>query len=506
MTVNASIGFFGKLPCNGDFLQRRVPQSFLDVWDPWLQECIHASRGDLQETWLSTYLTSPLWRFVLTDSVCGSGAYAGILAPSMDRVGRYFPLTVVAQIDIDLSPLEFSTQNMAWFDALDALVIRAFEEESIDLEWFDSQVTELGNTLGDEKESDSRQLAGLLAGSAFPHQHSAWRVPLRTAQGLQSAINAFAYRELSAQLRPISVWWTEGSGALTASWLNLRGLPQPTSFAAMLDGRWKNYGWNDLGEFAENSRPAGPAQFAEPASPDSQILLEPAAPQVTLPNVQLSAVEANRTAFITRADIGLWAVASTEWDADPSAVRLISDALQQLPAASSLTGLVESARHAMVEANRGLAQLAMRDIQSIESHANVVVLLLSGAECALLSAGDVQTFRIRGRLIEAVDLPTDTARESPPDSGSLMELLLGVPQSMHGVGGSNFRDMNVHYERMLREDQWILCARALLREADVARLAATVASGLGIDARGIADMLSPQMHPDEIAPILSLEL
>src|SRR5258708_24084918 len=118
MVAQSSVGFFGKLPCNGDFIERRVPQAFIEVWDPWLQQCVHASRESLQEAWLPSYLTSPLWRFVLSESVCGSGAYAGLLAPSVDRVGRYFPLTIVTQIDVAVCPLHFATHRAAWLAAL----------------------------------------------------------------------------------------------------------------------------------------------------------------------------------------------------------------------------------------------------------------------------------------------------------------------------------------------------------------------------------------------------
>src|SRR6202035_4615548 len=140
MPSNASVGVFGKLPSNGDFLQRRVPQAFLDVWDPWLQECVHASRESLQEAWLPAYLTSPVWRFVLPEAICGSGAYAGILAPSVDRVGRYFPMTIVTQVDVDANPLDFALQRRSWFDALESLLVTAVGEAEVDLEWFDAQV------------------------------------------------------------------------------------------------------------------------------------------------------------------------------------------------------------------------------------------------------------------------------------------------------------------------------------------------------------------------------
>ena len=49
------------------------------------------SRDALGEGWLETYLTAPVWRFALAAGCCGPAA-AGIWLPSVDRVGRYYPL------------------------------------------------------------------------------------------------------------------------------------------------------------------------------------------------------------------------------------------------------------------------------------------------------------------------------------------------------------------------------------------------------------------------------
>ena len=91
--------FYGKLPARGDFLTRSLSREFINRWDDWLQSGMNASRQALGEAWLDTYLTSPLWRFVLPAGICGNTAFAGVLMPSMDKVGRYFPMTVVRQID-----------------------------------------------------------------------------------------------------------------------------------------------------------------------------------------------------------------------------------------------------------------------------------------------------------------------------------------------------------------------------------------------------------------------
>ncbi len=101
VTASATVGFFGKLPCRGDFVRRRVPDEFVSAWDEWLQQCLTQSREQLVnawgDRWRDAYLSGPIWRFVLAEGVCGTGAYAGVVMPSVDRVGRCFPLTIVTQ-------------------------------------------------------------------------------------------------------------------------------------------------------------------------------------------------------------------------------------------------------------------------------------------------------------------------------------------------------------------------------------------------------------------------
>jgi type VI secretion system protein ImpM len=505
MPSTASVGFFGKLPCNGDFLQRRVPQAFLDVWDPWLQECVHASRETLQEGWLPAYLTSPVWRFVLPEAICGSGAYAGILAPSVDRVGRYFPMTIVTQVDVDANPLDLAIERRPWFDALESLLVTALGESEIDLEWFDAQVIEYTHFLDGGLDPSGPALKDLFQRSQFPKQGEYWRTPLASAASLQAAVNAFTYRELSAQLRPASVWWSEGSGSAAPAWLSLRGLPAPDRFAALLNGQWAQQGWQDLGELPI-TREISVHVESESASQATMVDSIPLAqPRVTVPEVQLSAIESNRAAFIIRPELGLWAVAATDRDLDPTAVRMIADALQQLTAAPSLSALVEAVRLTLTEVHRNLSRLAVRDVQRIDAWANVVTLLSSGTECAFLSAGKVQKFCVRARALQAVDDAQDIEDAPSPAPGSLMDLLTESVNS-RGLGTSNFQGFRTHYERLLREDHWILCARPLLGDLAVSRLAAAAASAMPINAATIVEMLRNGAADQEVPPIMTVEI
>ena len=109
-------GFYGKVPVLGDFVSQRLPISFIKNWDTWLQNGLSASQQELGDDWLDIYLTSPIWRFALRPGVCGADACAGILMPSVDRVGRYFPLTLATKIDASQSLPALFIGAADWFD------------------------------------------------------------------------------------------------------------------------------------------------------------------------------------------------------------------------------------------------------------------------------------------------------------------------------------------------------------------------------------------------------
>jgi type VI secretion system protein ImpM len=194
-----TVGFYGKLPCRGDFLQRRVPREFVDPWDAWLQECLTESRRQLQERWLDTYLVSPVWRFAMAGGLCGESAYAGALLPSVDLVGRYFPLTIVARWEVAVSPLMMACGRDSWFELVQVLALEALEAPVLDLDDFDRRVAALGSRIDVTGQSPS-------------------------------------FQELERRSNPVSLWWTEGSNDPDPARLCVSGLPDSGGFAAMLAG------------------------------------------------------------------------------------------------------------------------------------------------------------------------------------------------------------------------------------------------------------------------------
>jgi type VI secretion system protein ImpM len=207
------VGFYGKLPCRGDFLHRRVPADFVDAWDAWLQKSLHESQRTLQGAWLDSYLTGPVWRFVLAAGVCGDGAYAGILVPSVDRVGRYFPLTVIAKLEADDCLLDIACGDSDWLAAAELLVIDAIAAEALDFDAFDEQVALLRD-----------------------------RISFDAPLSLQGAVNAFAWPQMARTLQPLALWWSSGSAGSTLRWSITQGLPEPQAFAPMLSGEWGGAG------------------------------------------------------------------------------------------------------------------------------------------------------------------------------------------------------------------------------------------------------------------------
>lgn len=129
-------GFFGKVPSLGDFVSRRLPAEFLHPWDAWLQAGLQCSRERLVEQWLEVYLCSPIWHFALTAGVCGEQGWAGVMIPSVDRVGRYFPLTVAAAVGDGL------LLDATWHGEVERLALSALGE-AFSLEVFDESVRAL---------------------------------------------------------------------------------------------------------------------------------------------------------------------------------------------------------------------------------------------------------------------------------------------------------------------------------------------------------------------------
>lgn len=119
-------GWFGKVPMLGDFAQRRLPPAFVATCDPWLSQCVQATRLSMGESWLDWYLTAPIWNFALAPQIVDKNWWFGVLMPSVDAVGRYFPLLIASPAPHVPVAAHSLAALESWYDyvgrcALDAL-------------------------------------------------------------------------------------------------------------------------------------------------------------------------------------------------------------------------------------------------------------------------------------------------------------------------------------------------------------------------------------------------
>ena len=101
----ARAGLFGKLPARGDFIREDLPRDFVDAWDGWWQRGLADTQRMAREDWRAAWLEAPVWRFVLPPGLCGRHGVLGLWMPSVDKAGRFFPLTIAATADADWAPL-----------------------------------------------------------------------------------------------------------------------------------------------------------------------------------------------------------------------------------------------------------------------------------------------------------------------------------------------------------------------------------------------------------------
>jgi type VI secretion system protein ImpM len=127
LTQAKMVGFYGKVPARGDFVRSGLPRDFIEAWDSWLSEVMSISKEIGGDAWLPAFLEAPVWRFALPPGLCGASAVVGLMLPSVDKAGRYFPLTFAAAHD---SPgLPFGSAVDAWLDCCEDAGRAALEQD-----------------------------------------------------------------------------------------------------------------------------------------------------------------------------------------------------------------------------------------------------------------------------------------------------------------------------------------------------------------------------------------
>lgn len=230
-----AVGWYGKIPGAGDFIARRVPASFSESWDRWLQGAIEGSQRRLGTRWRDAFLSMPAWRFALGPGVVGANAWAGLMVPSVDAVGRYFPLTVACALpsaSLDLVATLLGAGR--WFDDIESIALQAIAPRA-DTGAIDAALA--------KRRFEARWLSVPVGSDATMPVRGAKPQMLCVELGSEGKIPA-VLRSLTDRLcEPYSAWLAEPSELFGRSLLLCETLPAGEQFCAMMEGRWLEHGW-----------------------------------------------------------------------------------------------------------------------------------------------------------------------------------------------------------------------------------------------------------------------
>jgi len=482
------VGLFGKLPSHGDFLRRRASEAFVRAWDSWLQECMTASRAALGDRWLDVYLTSPAWRFACAAGSAGSAPVVGVMAPSVDRVGRYFPLTVMCEVPPGTNLIRAVTEASSFFEAAESLVIDALADEHLDFEGFDDDVARLNTTLDPDvvprAVAFDPSIAEILDGG-----HAAWHVPIGSPRHMAPVLAEILWHRLSVGRKPLTIWWTEGSAMVEPCCLFLEGLPAADSFGALLDGSWREPRWRSVTADIDSEAPTEHL----PVAPSSLLRFRSAAAT----DVGLVR-KVNEDAFVELSEVGLWAVADGlggHTDGD-YASRMVCDAFADFAPAASLDASIEAVRRRMHEVNDHLFRASTRSLLSDRSASTVVALLARGEESAVLWAGDSRLYRWRAGRLERL------TRDHSPGEGLLAERVSNAVTRAVGVHAT--LTLEVQHNKVRAGDRYLLCSDGLSRAVPEARILAVMTSpDIQLAVSGLIKSALEAGGPDNVTVVIA---
>jgi type VI secretion system protein ImpM len=232
-----SAGLFGKLPAKRDFIGMNASRRFLEAWEPWLQAGVAMSKQMLGDAWIETYNRAPIWRYWLGADFCGE-TMIGAFMPSVDGVGRSFPLAIfVGEGDASLPPPEIEP-NEAWFAAAEAVLLDALEPEAT-LELIAEKVGALPAPALETRITKHGDLKELSGGAVLARDIGS------DVSGAFLAERRFGRRRAFASQ---TFWWTIGGEGFPSLALLEVGLPPAIRFADMLTGAFSDKAAVALGD------------------------------------------------------------------------------------------------------------------------------------------------------------------------------------------------------------------------------------------------------------------
>lgn len=217
-------GWYGKLSSLGDFAQRRLPAPWVQACDAWLSGAMRSGREQLGDRWLDVYLTAPLLRFAWAPGVVDGRWWFGLLMPSCDSVGRYFPLVIAhprmrpPEDRIALDHLEL------WYEHLAQAAMGTLNDGAAAVDALEAALNDVPPwpTPG--------------SGPAVVARQDVHSQQLRVGRDapLSQWLHVFAAQEMVSRLAGCSVWWRVTEAGTHNAIDIVQGLPDGNGFVKLM--------------------------------------------------------------------------------------------------------------------------------------------------------------------------------------------------------------------------------------------------------------------------------
>ena len=231
MSTDDAPAWFGKIAGLGDFASRRLNQDVAGALDTWLAQGIETSRAQLGEHWLNAYLTSPLWRFAWAPGVLDASWWFGVLMPSVDNVGRYFPLVVLQSRATPPTSSDALMRLEQWYAGIAGAALGTLQPDC-SLDRFEADLHQAAQGLSLPIESAAVPWATVPSAERI-------RCEIPSGAPLATWIGELTVSECVRRIQGCSLWWSLRPGTEGANSASMAiGLPARESFARILDGTW----------------------------------------------------------------------------------------------------------------------------------------------------------------------------------------------------------------------------------------------------------------------------
>ena len=219
----ATPGWYGKLSSLGDFASRRLPPQWIRLCDQWLSREMRSAEQALGERWLGVYLTAPVLRFAWAPGVVDAQWWFGVLMPSCDNVGRYFPLVIAHGREAPPTDTRGLEHLDRWYAHLSAAALATLDDRGHTPEELDAGLAQApawppaGDAVSPAATSDTKRTHYRWSGG----EPLARRMPLLAGQALLQHWSG------------CTLWWRTAPSGETESMDVLPGLPE--DLARLLD-------------------------------------------------------------------------------------------------------------------------------------------------------------------------------------------------------------------------------------------------------------------------------